>query len=402
MNELFLSPLGPALLLFLASIALRIFASPRRSSVLALLTLLPLALTTVLLIRLRSLPGALVASTTWWPVVVPAQEILWAMDGWNWLSLLLILLTGTTAILLTWFVPGKRSGAFHGLSMLLLATAAVTVVSDNLLALSGAWVATDIALIAVARSRQAPALDGEPRRRTAPIWYVAGGSLLVMMAIGITSLSIASTNLASASFPPETVILLLVAAALRMAAYPLHVWLAPDSVARDRGTQLLVNGIGLITGAWLLGRLVVLGAATWLADPVWIPLLTILVLVASIAAWLSRRADRFSMLASARATWLWLAVALAPIVLGRDASGMGADQHRADPDAPGSRPGDSGAMGLAAAAGAGRRYPGRSPVHRWHASLCVGKPDQSGGVPDRGGGNCAGSGRCADERTPDT
>jgi len=44
MNGLFLSPLGPALLLLLASILLRIVASPRRSSTLALLTLLPLAL----------------------------------------------------------------------------------------------------------------------------------------------------------------------------------------------------------------------------------------------------------------------------------------------------------------------------------------------------------------------
>ncbi len=111
MNGLFLSPLGPALLLLLASILLRIVASPRRSSTLALLTLLPLALTLALLLVLRNAPGSQVFQTTWWPVVVAPLNVLWALDGWNWLSLVLLTLVAATAVLLTWRSPGKRAGA---------------------------------------------------------------------------------------------------------------------------------------------------------------------------------------------------------------------------------------------------------------------------------------------------
>ena len=80
MNGLLLSPLGPALLLLLASILLRIIASPRRSSTLALLTLLPLALTLALLLVLRNASGVQVLQTSWWPVVIAPLYVIWALD----------------------------------------------------------------------------------------------------------------------------------------------------------------------------------------------------------------------------------------------------------------------------------------------------------------------------------
>lgn len=316
MNGLFLSPLGPALLLLLASILLRIVASPRRSSTLALLTLLPLALTLALLLVLRNAPGVQVLQTSWWPVVVAPLDVLWALDGWNWLSLVLLTLVTATAVLLTWRLPGKRAGAVHGLSFLFASAAALTVVSDNLLTLSGAWIATDMTLLAVGRARGA-----QPGSDSAPIWLEITSSMLVMVAIGITSFRQASGTFAAVSLPPETVALLLLAAGIRMAAYPLHLWLAPNSVNRDGGTQLLISAGGLITGGWLLGRLAVLGAATWLADPVWLPVLTVLMLAGGLAAWLSRDHDRFHLLGSARGVWMWLMIAAAPIALSREALG---------------------------------------------------------------------------------
>ena len=90
--------------------------------------------------------------------------------------------------------------------VLLLAAAAVTVVSDNLLALSGIWVATDVLLVARARG-------SSPVAGSAPTGLVASGSLLMLLAIGITSLDVASTSLAAADLPPETLALLLLAAA---------------------------------------------------------------------------------------------------------------------------------------------------------------------------------------------
>lgn len=315
MNDLLRSPLGPALILLLAAALLRVFSSPRRSSILAILTLVPLSATFVLLMILRG-GGVAVRELVWWPLVVPPLRVLWALDGWNWLALVLLLIIGGCAVLLTWRLPGKRSGAFHGLSFALLGVAALTVVSDNLLALSGAWVATDILLVARARGSRAQA-------NPAPVWLEAGGSLLMLVAIGITSINVATTTLAAARLPDETMALLLVIAALRMAAYPLHLWLAPAGFDRDRGTQLLLNGLGLITGAWLLGRVFSLGAGVWLANPVWPPLLTALTLIAGLVAWAGSERDRLAMLGGGRATWLWLVVALTPTVSGRDALGWG-------------------------------------------------------------------------------
>ena len=311
MNDLLRSPLGPAIVLLFASALLRAVASPRRA--LAVLTLAPLVASFVLLMILRS-SGVAVRELIWWPLVTPPLRVLWALDGWNWLALALLLFVGGTAVLLTWQSPGKRSGAYHGMSFALLGAAALTLVSDNLLALSGAWVATDILLVARARGSRA-------KGNTAPVWLEVAGSLLMLMAIGITSISAATASLATARLPAEAIALLLVVAALRMAAYPLHLWLAPSGSGRDRGTQLLLNGLALVTGAWLLGRVFVLGAGAWFSNPLWLPLLVFLTLLAGLAAWTSRERDRLALLSSGRATWLWVMVALAPAASARDTLG---------------------------------------------------------------------------------
>ena len=108
-----------------------------------------------------------------------------------------------------------------------------------------------------------------------------------------------------------------------MAAYPLHLWLVPHCVPRDRGTQLLINGVGLATGAWLMGRGFSLGTAYWMANPIWPPLLAVAVLAAGLAAWAGNRHDRLAMLGSGRATWLWLLLALASAAAGREALAWG-------------------------------------------------------------------------------
>ncbi|MEA3334933.1 MAG: hypothetical protein U9R25_03430 [Chloroflexota bacterium] len=313
MNDLLLSPLGPALLLGIAGLLLRVLIRPQRSSTLALSGLGPLFVSLVLLVRTRAV-GSLIWQTTWRPLVLPPLDVLWALDGWNSLALLLLLLTGAIAILLTWRLPGMRTGPFHGLSLLLLASAALTVVSDNLLALGPAWVATDILLIARMRG-------GKPMGSAAPIGLVAGGSLLIFLAIGITSLSPVTASLVTATLPSQTVALILLAAALRMTAYPLHLWRTPDNPERDRGTQLLISGIILVTGAWMLGRLFTLGASIWFSNPLLPPLLALLTLLAGTAAWTARGQDQFPFLTTSRATWLWLTLSLAPAVIGRELLG---------------------------------------------------------------------------------
>jgi hypothetical protein len=315
MSELLASPLGPALILLAAAALLRIVASPRSALILALLTLLPLAASFLALTRLRASGGDVLA-LAWWPLVLPPLRVLWALDGWNWLAVLLLLLAGSGAVLLTWRAPGKRSGAYHGHSFGLLGAAALTVVSDNLLTVSAIWVATDILLVARARGSRA-------QGGATPVWLEVTGSLLMLVAIGITSSSLAAATLTAVALPPETMILLLGVAAVRMAAYPLHLWLAPAGHGRDRGTQLLINSVGLITGGWLLGRVFESGASVWFTNPVWLPVLVFLTLLAGLAAWTAQERDRLALLSSGRAVWLWLILALTPTASGRDALGWG-------------------------------------------------------------------------------
>ena len=100
MNEYLLSPLGPALILLAGSILLRIVASPRRASVLALLTLVPLGLTFALLLHMQTV-GAAPWQSTWWPLVTPQIQVLWALDGWNWLALAMVVLVPRTLLYMT-------------------------------------------------------------------------------------------------------------------------------------------------------------------------------------------------------------------------------------------------------------------------------------------------------------
>lgn len=313
MTNLLLSPVGPAIILLAAGALLRVLPPLRRASLLALAALFPLSVALILLTRLRATEVADLTST-WWPLVVAPLRVHWALDGWNWLMTLLLLVISVCALLLTWRGPGVRASSFHGLSLLLVGGAALTVVSDNLLTLSSVWVATDVLLVARVRSGRATAGEGLGGLE-------AIGSLLLFLGIGITSLAAATAPFEAAPLPAETVALLMLVAALRMAVYPLHLWSLAAGDTRDRGTQLLISGVGLITGAWLLGQVYPLGAAYWLAHPVWRALFAALVIAAGAATWTSANFQQFALLFSSRATWIWLAVALAAPAVGRDVLG---------------------------------------------------------------------------------
>lgn len=315
MNDLLFSPVGPALVLFATGVLLRLLPRVQRSSVLAAVLLAPLMATLLLLVRLRLLQAPDLTAV-WWPLVTAPLQLRWSLDGWNWLALLLLTIVGLCAVLLTWRLPGPRSSSFHGLSLLLLSSAALTVASGNVFTLSGAWIAGDALLIARAREPRAP--EGAVRGG-----LVAVGSLLITLAVYITNAAGITAPWSVSSLPAEAVILLSLAAALRMAVYPLHQWLMPSQGARTQGTQLLLGGVALVTGGWLLGRLYTLSAGTLLAAPFWPPLLATLTLAAALAAWASAEGDDLTLLIASRSGWLGLIVALAAPGLGRDALGWG-------------------------------------------------------------------------------
>lgn len=313
MIDLLDSPLGPVFALVTAGVALRVLSRPKQGPWPALLPFLALAVTLVIVLRLP-VGGAASVQLAWWPLVISPLQVRWVVNGWNWLALFLLTISAAGALLITWRRAGWRTAAFHGLSLLLVATAAITVVSDNLLTLSVAWVATDVMLIARSRA-------GRLGGGVAPVGLAATGSLLVFLSINITSLSMSSASLATADLPAETLALLLLAAAVRMALYPFHLWLGPSPAAGEPGTQWLVAGVALVTGGWLLGQLYTLGASFWLTDPAWSPVLAVCTLGAALAAWASRDEDRLTLLASSLASWSWLTLTMAPANLGREALG---------------------------------------------------------------------------------
>lgn len=302
--------------MLITGVLLRLAPQVRRSSLLAAMMLAPSLAALALLLRLRLLQVPDLTAT-WSPLVIPPLQLRWSLDGWNWLALLLLTVVGLCAVLLTWRLPGPRTGAFHGLSLLLLSSAALAVVSGNLLTLSGAWIASDVLLVARAREPRVPqgAVQGG---------LVAAGSLLFTLAIYITDAAGVTAPLANAPLPTEAAVLLGLAAALRMAVYPLHQWLmGSQGTARTLGTELLLCGASLVTGGWLLGRLHEAEAGRFLVASFWPPLLVFLALVAGLAAWAMREADCLVLLTSSRGGWLWLVLAMAAPGLGRDALGWG-------------------------------------------------------------------------------
>lgn len=303
MSELLLSPLGPAFVLLAAGVLLSLFARWHWPRALSLLALVGLAGTIALFVYLRSY-GRPSLELAWWPLVISPLTLRWSLKGWNGLALLLLLLIGSDAALLTWRSPGWRAGAHHGLNLLLLGCAALSVVSNNLLALSATWVATDILLIMAARGE-------EPRAGNTPVSLVAGSSLLAFLAIGITSLSLSSAPLTMAHLPIEALFLLMLAAALRMTAFPFHLWLVPNTPMRLRGRQWLVSGIGMVSGGWLAGHLYTMGIAPWLTIPALPILFAVGSLLGALVALLSDASDYLAFLASGRASWIWLIMALA-------------------------------------------------------------------------------------------
>jgi hypothetical protein len=269
--NLFASPVGPPFTLLAGAVSVwiigRLLHRPQWQSAVAIAFWL-FALLQMVLLWLEPLPEY---SRPWQPFSFGAAQLLWVAEGWNWYVSTLLLLVGGVAILLSGFggqyvehpTLQERYQATLTLSAHLgvLATALLFVGSGNLLTVTLTWVVMDLLVLARNNVTMPSALKNASAQTPATLRFTnraQGLSLFgaLLLLIGLLPAGPDGPNqlLSGGELPDETVLLMLVAAAIRAGAYPFHLWLLPANSLRlnlpDRFTDHLVPAI---CGLWLLG-----------------------------------------------------------------------------------------------------------------------------------------------------
>ncbi len=300
--NLLTSPIGPPVVLMLGAVAVwivgRQLRHPQWQSSVALAFWLIAVLQTVLL---RLEPVVPVYSSPWQPFVIGSSYLLWVGDGWNWYVSALLLVLGGVAILLSGFggqyvdepAPIERDQATLTLMSHLgvLATALLFVGSGNLLTVTLTWVIMD--LLVLVRNAIAPVDQPEASLTPGslpPIHRTPGLSLLgaLLLLIGLLPAGPGglSQPLQGGTLPIETILLMLMAAAIRAGAYPFHIWLLPASSIRLKLPDRFIDHlVPVVCGLWLLGWSSGLGGATLLVRPEFVILVLMALLGSAIAAY---------------------------------------------------------------------------------------------------------------------
>ncbi len=300
--ELVTSPLGPPLTLTLGAILVwvvgRLLHRPQWQSAVALSSWL---IAIVQIVWLRMVPVVPIFSRPWQPYLSVNSQLLWVGDGWNWYVSVLLLVLGGVAILLSGFggqyidPPSQhdRRRATLTLSAHLgvLATALLFVGSGNLLTVTLMWVLMD--MLVLARNAIAP-LSRRHENGSTPDWLTVNhaqglsllGALLLLMGLLPAGPSGLGQPLQGGNLPFETILLMLIAGAIRAGAYPFHVWLLPANTLRlplaDRFVDHLVPAV---CGLWLFGWSSGLGGSALLLRPEFVVLVLMAFLGSAVAAY---------------------------------------------------------------------------------------------------------------------
>ncbi len=260
--NLLVSPVMPALVLWSGPVLLS-FVPPTQGNPVSLrfLALLVMGLGMAGVISLGFLPGVPQYAWLW----QSEFQMLWVHLPWNWAIALLAGMLGLTGILLSRHLqvgPFENTAQFlYGRFLAInLATVAITLMlvsSANILAMIFMWVAFDVIMVIrqtlVAHQHQTVQHD------YSLIYHRSLGLSLLSSLVLLIGLFPAGEfgprqMLTGSVLPPISLYALLLAAALRAGAYPLHLWLLPSSLLRlsvaERIFSQLLPGL---TGIWLLG-----------------------------------------------------------------------------------------------------------------------------------------------------
>ncbi|MBK8046857.1 MAG: hypothetical protein IPK16_06865 [Anaerolineales bacterium] len=289
------SPIGPVLVL-LAGALVELLAGRwlRRPGALTAIALAFAGFATVIFLSLQFQNVIPTFSQPWRPLLQNPTNLLWIADGWNYYVAGLILLLGSLGILLDRSpapAPGRASHlpALLAANLTVLAASILFVNSGNLLTVLLTWVFLDLAILL--RAAAEPTGEGDVelgkrlRNNETRVLSLIGAVLLLigLLPAGATGPAL---ELARGTAPVETLILMLAAAAIRAGIYPFHLWLLPRARSQlNMSERLLDQMVPVLGGLWLFGWTFKLGAAALMQTPWVLGLLTLMLLLAAIAAW---------------------------------------------------------------------------------------------------------------------
>ncbi len=212
----------------------------------------------------------------WHPLVLEPAYLYWLMDGWNWYISSLLLLLGGVALLLGGFgVPvsqlsTRRARLEHTTVLMsylgLMAAGLLFVNSGNLLTLTLTWVVMDLVLLlryALVPHAETSTEEAHPGATYRAQGFSLLGALLLLIGLLPAGPSGPGQPLLGGTLPIETVMLMLLAGAVRAGAYPFHLWLLPSPRRHLRLADRFVDHmVPALAGLWLLGWASALGRDT--------------------------------------------------------------------------------------------------------------------------------------------
>jgi hypothetical protein len=227
----------------------------------------------------------------WQPLLQGATNLYWIADGWNYYLGALILLIGGLGILLNRarMADGKPLPRLHivlATDLTIIAASLLFVQSGNLLTVLLAWVFLDITIILrlAAEPLGSTALSDRVRSSEAQILSLLGAMFLFLAVLPAGPTGLAQ-ELALGLLPVETLVLLLLAAAVRGGLYPLHLWLLPRSTRELNLSERLLDHLApVLSGLWLIGRALQLGGAELLLAPELLFVITLAIFGCALAA----------------------------------------------------------------------------------------------------------------------
>jgi hypothetical protein len=327
-----LQPLGPALVLALGASLLMLWrwlALRRKAGVIALrgasgrttgpdswfvrlqlpAALLVIFAALILLLLLRAIAARPVLSWTWQPLTVAGGMLEWRLDGWNWLTAVLILLLAAVAALLgqsgvegagdSSLTRPDRSGSRLEQTLWLAAAALVFTASGNVVTLASSWILFDAALT----WRLRPGQRAEPAARAWSLLSLT--AILLLLVLALLGEGGIKAPLVGRSFDRWELGLLWFAALIRAGVYPLHFWLIGTGHL-DRAGRLILGVLAPLLGLWLLARLQTGTLRAWLSRPEWAALGALALLGSALAAWTEIDDEQ---------RWRWIAINRASLVV---------------------------------------------------------------------------------------
>ncbi len=264
------SPLLPPLFLLLGTVALS-FAHPTRTypPYLRWIALGFMLGACGLLLRIAFQSGVSIFAWEWSPHMQTRFQLIWINVGWNWYVSFLAGVLGITGLLIAGRPPDQTPSLqtgpqrfYHSRFLSLnLATVAIVwllVTSANMLSLVYMWIALDVILVMrhTLTMHQHEAVQHDYTlvyHRSLGLGLLS--SLVLLIGLFPAGINGPAYMLVGTSLPAESIYALLVAAAMRAGAYPLHFWLVPSSLLNLSAAERIFSHIlPALTGLWLLGQ----------------------------------------------------------------------------------------------------------------------------------------------------